>query len=97
MPRRSVCSTVTHCCGSAARTWSAPLPTTTQIFSIPAFRHQSVTQLIIGLNRTSAITFGYLDFILVPCPAARMIALVARMTDHSHFGLMCALPFSLIL
>ena len=68
------CDTVQHCFGSTGSRYCAPCPVTTQISSIPAFRHQSVTQLIIGLNSTWHSTFGYLDFILVPCPAARMIA-----------------------
>ena len=68
------CDTVQHCFGSTGSRYCAPCPVTTQISSMPAFRHQSVTQLIIGLNSTRHSAFGYLDFILVPCPAAKMIA-----------------------
>ena len=79
VPLRSACVKVRKAPFSARKlfTLSAPYPTMTPVSSsfIPASLTLSVTQSIMGSPSTLHITFGPDDFILLPSPAASIIAL----------------------
>ena len=78
VPRRSVCSTnsMSVSSASAARTSSAPWPTTTMMRSAPASRAAWTGHQMRGLLSSLWTTLGWDDFMRVPSPAARMIALM---------------------
>ena len=70
------CTTISVSPSTSGATCSRACPTTLTTRSTPASRAASTTHRTSGLPSTSCATFGFLDFMRVPAPAASTIAAV---------------------